>query len=105
MARSNKKSAKKKPKGEAAASSLKGWQQIAQFLGQPIAVAQRWGRTGMPVSRQGRFITANPEELNRWLGREAGGEPLHVATPETDLSAELKRGLAYIRKGHSQRRG
>lgn len=76
---------------------LKGWKQIAGFLGQPIAVAQRWATTGMPVRRQGRFVVALPEELNTWLGKESG-EPVHVATNETDLSAELKRGLSHIRK-------
>jgi hypothetical protein len=77
---------------------LKGWQQIAEFLGQPINVAQRWGRTGMPITRQGRNVVATPAELNRWLGREAGGEPVHVATEGDDLAAELKRGLAFVRK-------
>lgn len=77
---------------------LRGWPAIAKFLSQPVSVAQRWGKTGMPVKRQGRFVTAVPDELNRWLGREAGGEPLHVAVAESDLAAELKRGLAYIRK-------
>lgn len=76
---------------------LKGWKQIAEFLGQPISVAQRWATTGMPVSRQGRSVVATPEELNKWLGRESG-EPVHVATNESDLSAELKRGLSHIRK-------
>jgi|SRR5215469_1198890 len=85
-------------------TSLKGWQQIASFLSQSISVAQRWAKSsGMPVTRQGRFVTATPEELNKWLGREAGDEPLHVATPETDLAAELKRGLAYVR-GQQHRR-
>ena len=51
---------------------LKGWKQIAEFLGQPISVAQRWATTGMPVTRQGRFVVATPEELNNWLGRESG---------------------------------
>jgi hypothetical protein len=51
----------------------------------------------MPIARQGQYVIATPEELNNWLGREAGGEPLHVATPESDLGAELKRGLAYVR--------
>jgi hypothetical protein len=51
----------------------------------------------MPVSRQGRFVVATPDELNKWLGRESG-EPVHVATNESDLSAELKRGLTHIRK-------
>jgi len=52
----------------------------------------------MPMTRQGRFVTATPDELNKWLGREAGGEPLHVATPESDLAAELNRGLAFVRQ-------
>jgi hypothetical protein len=33
--------------------SLKGWQHIAGFLGQPISVAQRWTKTGMPVNLEG----------------------------------------------------
>jgi hypothetical protein len=81
---------------------LIGWQQIAEFLGQPTSVAQRWAKTGMPISRQGRSVTATPDELNQWLGRESGGEPLHVSTPEVDLAAELKRGLAYVRGSKRQ---
>jgi len=81
--------------------SLKGWQEIAGFLGQPTFVAQRWAKTGMPVTREGRFVTATPEALNEWLGRESGTAPIHVATPQTDLSAELKRGLTYVRREHS----
>lgn len=76
---------------------LKGWQAIASFLGQTPAVVERWARqSGMPVSRQGRFVTASPEELNRWLGRESG-EPVHVASESGDLAADLKRGLSYVR--------
>jgi hypothetical protein len=100
-------STKKKTKPQAAASQtksaqpgsaqLKGWQQIASFLGQPVSVAQRWAHEGLPLKREGRFVTTSPAELNRWLGRESG-EPVHVATPETDLSAELKRGLAHVRQ-------
>ena len=51
---------------------LKGWKQIAKHLGQPVATAQRWAKTGMPARREGRFMVASPEELSRWLGREAG---------------------------------
>lgn len=87
---------------QAPSESLKGWQQIAAFLGQPIAVVQRWASTGMPVTRQGRYVAANQEELNKWLGRELGGEPVRVATEQTDLSAELKRGLSYIRQEKRQ---
>ena len=91
----------KKVPAKAKPTTLKGWQQISGFLGQPTSVAERWAKDGMPVQRQGRFVTATPDELNKWLGREAGGEPLHVATHESDLSAELKRGLAYVRKASS----
>jgi hypothetical protein len=85
-------------------TSLKGWQQIAEFLGQPISVAQRWAKTGMPTTRQGRNVIATPAELNEWLGREVGGEPLQVVTPEVDLAAELKRGLAYVKDQKSPER-
>jgi hypothetical protein len=48
----------------------------------------------MPVRRAGRFVVTQPEELNRWLGRESGlKQPAHVAqTGEPDLIADLKRG-------------
>jgi hypothetical protein len=76
-------------------TTLKGWREIADFLGQTVAVAERWAKTGMPVQKEGRSISASKEELTRWLGSEAG-EPVHVATEESDLSAELKRGLSYV---------
>jgi len=84
---------------------LKGWRQIAQFLGQQIAVAQRWAKSGMPVKREGRFMTASPEQLSRYLGREVGLDvPVHIATENTDLSADLKRALSFARskKGTKQ---
>jgi phage terminase Nu1 subunit (DNA packaging protein) len=81
---------------------FKGWQSIAAFLGQPVSVVQRWAKSGMPVARQGRFVTASGEALNKWLGRESG-EPVHVAKEEDDLASELKRGLSFIRK--ERRRG
>jgi hypothetical protein len=85
-------------KTEPAATILKGWHQIATFLGQPVNGAQRWAKQGMPVRREGRFVTTTPDELNQWLGRESG-EPVHVtATDESDLSAELKRGLSHVRR-------
>jgi hypothetical protein len=79
-------------------TALKGWQQISAFLSQPVSVAQRWAKDGMPLKRQGRFVTATPEELNKWLGREVGCEPVQVATADLDLSRELKRGLAFVRQ-------
>lgn len=79
------------------AEILKGWKEIAEFLGQPQAVVQRWAADGMPVTKQGRYVTTSPEELNAWLSRETG-KPVRVATEESDLAAELKRGLAFVRK-------
>jgi len=54
---------------------LKGWPAIAKFLGQPVSVAQRWGKTGMPVKKQGRFVTALQEELIAGLGAKLGESP------------------------------
>ena len=34
---------------------LKGWGEIAEFLGQTVSVAQRWQNEGMPVTREGRI--------------------------------------------------
>ncbi len=95
------------PKPKKDSDSLKGWQQIAAFLGQPVSVAQRWATTGMPVEKRGRYVYSAREELSRWLGRESAGEPVQIATENIDLSSELQRGLSYIRKqsrGQSSKR-
>src|SRR5436190_23924980 len=44
-----------------------------------LSVVQRWADERMPVSKQGRFVTSSPEQLNVWLGRESG-KPVHVIT-------------------------
>lgn len=75
--------------------ALKGWQQIAGFLGEPQSVVRHWASEGMPVRKQGRYVETTPPELNEWLGRESG-KPVHVATGDTDLTAELKRGLLFV---------
>jgi hypothetical protein len=82
-----------KPKSQ---ETLKGWQQIAAFLGEPVSVVQRWASEGMPLQREGRYVATSPEELNAWLGKESG-KPVRVTTESTDLAAELKRGLSFIR--------
>jgi hypothetical protein len=87
------KKAEKKPQPTA----LKGWQQIAGFLGEPQSVVQRWAIEGMPVHKEGRFVSTTVDELNAWLGRESG-RPVHAVTDTTDLTAELKRGLSYLRE-------
>src|SRR5205823_9389443 len=90
---------RKKPLEQA--DDLKGWQQIAAFLGQPVSVAQRWADSGMPVEKRGRYVYSSREELNRWLGRESAGEPVQIATESADLAADLRRGLSHVRK-HSR---
>jgi hypothetical protein len=79
------------------AEPLKGWHEIAAFLGEPTSVVQRWASEGMPLRRQGRFVTTTADELNAWLGKESG-KPVHVATESTDLTAVLKRGLSFVRE-------
>ena len=88
----------KRKKPETEPDVLKGWQHIADFLGQPVSVAQRWATEGMPVRKQGRYVESSREGLNQWLGRESAGEPVQIVGKETDLSAELKRGLTFVRK-------
>jgi hypothetical protein len=77
---------------------LKGWGKIAEFLGQTVAVAQRWQKSGMPITREGRSVYASPEELTTWVGTEHGQkEPIHIASEGEDLIADLKQGLSYVR--------
>lgn len=91
-----KKAAKREP-SKPQSDALKGWQQIAAFLGEPTSVVQRWASDGMPVRKQGRYVETTPDELNAWLGKQSG-KPVHVATENTDLTAELKRGLSFVRQ-------
>jgi hypothetical protein len=77
--------------------TLKGWQEIPNFLGEPVSVIQRWSHEGMPVRREGGFVTTSPAELNHWLSKESG-KPVRAAMDHTDLTAELKRGLSYVRR-------
>ena len=88
------------PKQKKPGESLKGWAAIAKFLSQPVSTVQRWASEGMPLTRIGRCVAASPEELERWLTREAGTkETVHISSAKTDLLADLKRGLSEVRKG------
>ena len=88
---------KSKPKSKSRV--LKGWGEIAEFLGQTPSVAQRWQNEGMPVTREGRFVYASPEDLTAWVGTERGKrEPVHIASEGEDLVADLKQGLSYVRR-------
>jgi hypothetical protein len=95
---------RKNKEGQNGSDTLKGWNEIAAFLGQPVSVAQRWADSGMPVEKRGRYVYSSREQLNQWLGRESAGEPVQIATPATDLSAELKRGLSFVRKHGGKKR-
>ncbi len=77
-----------------------GWN--CEVLGAAYVTAQRWAKSGMPVRREGRNTVAIPEELNNWLSKESG-EPVHIAAETVDLSADLKRGLAVLRKQQSSK--
>jgi len=89
------------PRQKKADDSLKGWPAIAKFLSQPVSTVQRWATEGMPVTRIGRYVAASPVELERWLSREAGvKQTVHIPTENTDLVADLKRGLSEVRKAH-----
>jgi phage terminase Nu1 subunit (DNA packaging protein) len=92
------KSANSKPKGKDQPDQLRGWKQISEFLGMPLSTAQRWAKSGMPINREGRVVTAFPEQLNRWLDREVGVTPdVHIATEDADLSSELRRAVSQVR--------
>ncbi len=81
------------------AGPLQGWKAIAGFLGLPVTTAQRWGKSGMPVRREGRFTVVDPEELRQWLGHESQmPEPAHIATNSADLAAGLKASIAQARR-------
>jgi len=80
------------------AEVLKGWAAIAKFLSQPTSTVQRWAGEGMPVKKIGRYVEASPAELEKWLAREAGTKsPVHIPTSDTDLTADLRRGLMEAR--------
>jgi hypothetical protein len=57
------------PKQKKISSTLSGWEQIADLLGQPISVAERWAKSGIPATYVGRHVRASREELtNGWDG-------------------------------------
>jgi hypothetical protein len=52
----------------------------------------------MPVMRKGRYITASPDELRAWLGKEEGiGIPAHISGGE-ELRADLKQSLIAAKR-------
>jgi hypothetical protein len=93
---------RQKPKGQPQSETLKGWKEISEFLGEPVSVVKRWAEDGMPLNREGQFVSTSSDELNAWLGQDSG-KPVHVATENTDLTAELKRGLSFVRSKKTDR--
>ena len=88
--------AKKKAAPEPTA--LKGWTEIAKFMGTTPASAQTWAKQGMPVKREGRFTIADPAEVQAWLGQQSHMPgSAHILTNETDLAAALKDSLAVTK--------
>ena len=95
------KTSKARAEAQARPETLKGWKEIAAYLGEPVSVVKRWALEGMPVVEQGRLVTTSPEQLDIWLRREVG-KPVRVVNPQTDLTAELKRGIAFARTQRSR---
>jgi phage terminase Nu1 subunit (DNA packaging protein) len=90
---------KKSPPAPAASAELKGWADIARFLGIPVPTAHRWASEGMPVRREGRFTVADRDAVSAWLGRESHmPKPAHVMTADADMAAALKESIAAARK-------
>jgi len=83
---------------------LKGWKNIAAYLGIPAATAQRWARDGMPVKRDGRFTVADPNELREWLGRESHMPgSAKIVTGEADVADALKESIAAMHRSQKER--
>ena len=86
-------------KKTAPVTMLKGWTEIAKFMGTTPASAQTWAKQGMPVKRDGRFTIADPAEVQAWLGQQSHmPKPAHILTNETDLAAALKESLAVTKR-------
>jgi hypothetical protein len=64
-----------------------------------VATAHRWAEQGMPVRREGRFVVAERDEVNAWLGRESHmSRPAHVMTKDSNIAAALKESIAVANK-------
>ncbi|MBO0912044.1 MAG: hypothetical protein J2P13_09640, partial [Acidobacteria bacterium] len=58
--------------------------------------------SGMPVEKRGRYVYSSRAKLSAWLGREAAGGPVEIATGKPDLTSELERGLSFVRRQKRQ---
>ena len=90
----------RRPLGE----ELKGWKEIASYLGIPVGTAERWARDGMPVRKQGRFTVADPKQLGAWLERESHmPAPAQIMTGTANVTGALKESIAAMR--HARKKG
>lgn len=77
---------------------LQGWKAIADFMGQPVTVVERWAKEGMPVRREGRYTTARREELSAWVVRDIGARaPVHIGD-DSDFRDELRASVTEARR-------
>jgi hypothetical protein len=81
------------------AGDSEGMEADIRLFGRAYFGGATLGSDGMPLRREGRYVETTMSELNDWLSKQSG-KPVHVVTDETDLSAELKRGLSYVRHKH-----
>jgi hypothetical protein len=48
----------------------------------------------MPVTREGWFVHASPQDLTEWVGTERGQkEPIHSASEDEALIADLNKRI------------
>ena len=51
------------------------------------------------MKRDGRFVVADPAELEAWIGRESHmGKPAHVMTGDADIAGALKESISLARQ-------
>ena len=77
---------------------LRGWKAIADFMGQPVAVVERWAKDGMPVRRAGRYTTGQRDELSTWMAKEIG---VHAPIPigdDRDFRDDLRASITEARR-------
>jgi hypothetical protein len=56
--------------------TLKGRNEIAEFVGQTVSVAQRWEKEGMPITREdGRSMLHPKSSHPRWAGNAGKKSP------------------------------
>lgn len=83
---------------------LKGWKAIGEYLGVGASEAERWAaKHGMPVSKAGRGIVADEQELREWIAKQSHMPgPAIVLNREADIAEALQESIASVRR-HKRR--